>query len=350
MNFQAIYLIEKSKNLLIFLDNLTESNSIDQNDMETMLNAIITKCASNNKIFFEYIEISGTCYTYGNFEKLVVIIQHQNDKAPTNELLEDLYNGFIEKFSILLSNYSEDDVIKFKGFAEDVKKIIAKKSTFKVKEAQVEVKQEKKIKIQPKKEEQKVEIITEDIIGLKPLVNSSKRTAYPEGIPEYSRDEVLFNESQMVKDDYVTEYAEGVIFNIKIFLSISLTHHYEIYIDFSNYPDKPKIVIGQGLQNELGKNIEELLYLYKNWDSKIPPHIVELVREIEAVLMKFKSFGKLSETTELPESALPDLEPLRELPPLEEKEPEVEKKPVEKPEASKNQTKDEKVSNSKDKK
>ncbi len=74
------------------------------------------------------------------------------------------------------------------------------------------------------------------------------------------------------------------------------------------------------------------------------------MREIEAVLMKFKSFGKLSETTELPESALPDLEPLRELPPLEEKEPEVEKKPVEKPEASKNQTKDEKVSNSKDKK
>ena len=43
--------------------------------------------------------------------------------------------------------------------------------------------------------------------------------------------------------------------------------------------------------------------------------------EIEVVLMKFKAMGKLSDTDEMPESALPDLEPLPELPPWEEEPP-----------------------------
>jgi len=34
--------------------------------------------------------------------------------------------------------------------------------------------------------------------------------------------------------------------------------------------------------------------------------------------MKFKVKGKLSDTSEMPEAALPDLEPLPELPPIEE--------------------------------
>ncbi len=333
------------------MEDLTGKNIVDQNELESMLNAIITKSASNNKIIFEQIEISSTYYTFGNFEKLVVIIQHQKDNSPNNELLKELYDEFLSKYSNLLANYSEDDVIKFKDFGKDVKRIVAKSLPFKKKEVHVQVKQEdKKPKIQPKKEEQKIEVITEETLGSKPIINMMKRIAFPEGIPEYSRDEVLFNESQLVKDDYVTEYAEGVIFNIKVFLSISLTHHYEIYIDFSNYPEKPKIIIGEGLKKELGKSIEDFLFYHNNWDPKIPPHIVEIVREIEAVLMKFKSFGKLSETTELPESALPDLEPLPELPPLDEKKPVADKKTVEKPDATKNQTKDDKVKDSKVKK
>ena len=52
----------------------------------------------------------------------------------------------------------------------------------------------------------------------------------------------------------------------------------------------------------------------------MPPHLIEIVREIEMVLMKYKAKGKLSDTSEMPEAALPDLEPLPELPPLEEDE------------------------------
>ena len=77
------------------------------------------------------------------------------------------------------------------------------------------------------------------------------------------------------------------------------------------------------------------MYYYKNWDTKIPPHIIEIVREFESVLMKFKALGKLSDTDEMPESALPDLEPLPELPPLEEEPKEDKPKESREPEADK---------------
>lgn len=169
-------------------------------------------------------------------------------------------------------------------------------------------------------------------IGKEPIIKPMKRDAYAEGIPDYKRDEVLWNEAQMVKNEYVAEYVDGLVFKLKTFLSISLTHHYEIFIDFSEYPNKPQISIGKGLQEELGKSLEELLYFYRNWDTKIPPHIIELIREFEAILMKYKAAGDLSDTAEMPETALPELEPLPELPPLEEEEVEKKEKIEEKEE------------------
>lgn len=164
----------------------------------------------------------------------------------------------------------------------------------------------------------------EEDIGKEPIIKPMKREAYPEGIQDYKRDEVLWNEAQMVKNEYVAEYVDGLVFKLKTFLSISLTHHYEIFIDFSEYPNKPKISIGKGLQEELGKPLEDLLYFYKNWDTKIPPHIIEVIREFEAILMKYKAAGSLTDTAEMPETALPELEPLPDLPPIEEEEEEKE--------------------------
>ena len=184
-------------------------------------------------------------------------------------------------------------------------------------------------------------LITTEEIGSRQLVDPMKREAFPEGIPEYKVDEVLWNEGQMVKDEYSAEFVEGMISNLQVFLSISLTHHYEIVINFSEYPQKPTISIGAGLEKELGKGLEELLFFYKNWDTKIPPHLIELVREIEAVLMKFKAKGKLSETDAMPESALPDLEPLPELPPWEEEPSEEPPKETEEPKEPQEEKKNE---------
>ena len=228
----------------------------------------------------------------------------------------------MNKFSDIFGTYKNEDIPKFKPFLDDIKNIIL---TFKP-----DILKQQKIEEKPIAPTSITELPKEVQIGKEPIIKAMKRDAYPDGIADYKRDEVLWNESEMVKNEYVAEFVEGMITNLQVFLSISLTHHYELFIDFSDYPAKPEISIGKGLSEELGISLDQLLFFYRNWDTKIPPHIIELVREFEATLMKFKAKGKLSDTDEMPETALPELEPLPELPPWEE-EPEVEATTPEEP-------------------
>ena len=328
MNIQTVFIVDKKNNMLIFLGALIEDVSINQQELATVLGKIVGVTKSMEVNSFDKTEIENKSYSFGSFEKLIVIIQYKDEESPPNDLLAAINKGFIIKFSALLENYENTDIPKFKGFLTDVKDIISKNKHEPLKEQKIEEKPVKPASVPI------VEPPKEVTIGIDLLIQPMKRDAYPEGIPDYKRDEILWNESEMVKNEYVAEFVEGMITNLQVFLSISLTHHYELFIDFSEYPAKPKITIGKGLSQELGKSLDELLIFYRNWDSKIPPHIIELVREFEAILMKFKAKGKLSDTDEMPQTALPELEPLPELPPLEE-EPEEPEEPQSAPEESK---------------
>jgi len=156
-------------------------------------------------------------------------------------------------------------------------------------------------------------------IELKPIIDPMKRDAYPEGISDYKRDEILWNEARMIKDKYPANFLEGMIFNMEIYLTINLSHHYKVFVDFSDYPSKPIIDITEGLKQELGKNLEELLNCFSTWDPKVPPHIIEIINELEAVLKKLKNQGKLSNRSEIPKSALPELMPLPKVNSIKEK-------------------------------
>ncbi|MHA1274717.1 MAG: hypothetical protein ACTSQS_14930 [Promethearchaeota archaeon] len=314
MKIQTVFIIDKRDNVLIFLELLDETISLNQETLAEILSEIISRALNLNLNSCSMLKIHNDNYLIGNFSKLFVITQYK-DTEPPKELLEKIYEVFIEQFFALLNNYNEEDIPKFKQFSPKLKELIINfEKGEKIKEKEIP-----KATIE-QFEPTKAENINNFIIGEKPIIDPMKRDAYPEGIPEYKRDEVLWEEAQAVQAEYVAEFVEGMIFHLKIFLSISLTHHYEVYIDFSDYPNKPKITIGEGLREELGKPLEELLFFLKNWDPKIPPHIMEIVRELEAVLMKYKAKGKLSDTSELPETALPELEPLPEIPPLEEEE------------------------------
>jgi hypothetical protein len=316
--------------MLIFLGALIEGISINQQELSTVLGKIVGAAKNLELNSFEKTEIENNSYLYGSFEKVIIIVQYTDKDVPPNELLVAIAKEFIKKFSTILENYSNADIPKFKTFLADLKNIISKFKQEVPKEQKTEetpVKAEPVGVIEPPKDVE---------IGKDLIIQPMKRDAYPEGIPDYKRDEVLWNESEMVKSEYVAEFIEGMITHLQIFLSISLTHHYELFIDFSEYPAKPKISIGKGLSAELEKSLDELLIFYRSWDTKIPPHIIELVREFEAILMKFKVKGKLSDTDAMPETALPDLEPLPELPPLEE-EPEEEQRIPEEPKEEGNQ-------------
>ena len=74
---------------------------------------------------------------------------------------------------------------------------------------------------------------------------------------------------------------------INVYLTITLEKTFIIGIDFNNYPKKPSITFPEEVINILGepdKNIE----LLKKWNPKSPPHIVEIIREIESKLFFVK--------------------------------------------------------------
>ncbi|TFF96052.1 MAG: hypothetical protein EU544_01475 [Promethearchaeota archaeon] len=319
MKVQVIFIVDKKNNMLIFLGNLDKSVQINQNELAEVLGNIVSKTKAMKSDEISNLVFNEQNYILGNFQKVIFILQYSED-APPEELLRELDKKFDSKFSNLLENYTDNDISEFKGFYDIAKRTI---NTYEQKLESKPQKTANEVKEKPSPTPPE-----EEKIGESPIIQPMERKAYPEGIPDYQKDEILWEESQNVKNEYVADFVEGMIYHLRVYLSISLTHHYEVYIDFSEYPNKPKISIGKVLSQELGESLEDLLFFYKNWDTKIPPHIIEIVREIEAVLMKYKAKGKLSDTDEVPESALPDLEPLPELPPLEE-ETETEEKPTE---------------------
>jgi len=143
------------------------------------------------------------------------------------------------------------------------------------------------------------------------IIKALERTSYPEGISDYIRDEVLWEEARMVKDKFPADFVEGLLFHLQIYMRISKNHIYKIAVDFSDYPSKPSLGFSEDLNidlnRKLGISINELLYFYKNWDAKTPPHIIEIIKEVEAVLLQIYAKGELSETGDI---SLPDLRPL----------------------------------------
>ena len=54
----------------------------------------------------------------------------------------------------------------------------------------------------------------------------------------------------------------------------------------------------------------KILYFYRTWNKKRPPHIIELVKELETDLLQYNSKGKLLKNPDLPETDSPEIKPL----------------------------------------
>ncbi|MCK4237861.1 MAG: hypothetical protein KAX33_01980, partial [Candidatus Lokiarchaeota archaeon] len=75
--------------------------------------------------------------------------------------------------------------------------------------------------------------------------------------------------------------------DIDVYLTITLEKTFIIGIDFNDYPKKPIVTFPEKVINLLGEPEKEL-DLLKKWNSKSPPHIAELIREIESKLFFIK--------------------------------------------------------------
>ena len=258
---QTIFIIDKEKNILIFLGLLDENVEIKQEELSYVLGEIVSKTINLRVNSFSKVQINEKNYFLGNFDKIIIVIQHLKEEAPPEDFLFELNQKFLTEYYNILENYTESDINKFKSFLGTVKSIL------------------------PKYINRQLKDLAD--IGSEPIIGAMKRDDYPAGISDHKKDEVFWNEARMIKEKYPANFLEGMIFNLEIYLSISSTQNYKVFVDFSNYPEKPIININGELNRELGKNLEELLYFYKNWNKKKPPHIIEIIDELVVVLKKF---------------------------------------------------------------
>jgi ubiquitin-protein ligase len=67
---------------------------------------------------------------------------------------------------------------------------------------------------------------------------------------------------------------------LNVYLTITVSKTFLITIDFQNYPERPVITLPDEIQAIINNPYSELEIL-RNWNSKQPPHIVEIIRELE---------------------------------------------------------------------
>ena len=161
------------------------------------------------------------------------------------------------------------------------------------------------------------------------LIPPRKRDLYPEGIPAYSRDEILWNEADEIIKSYNADFIEGQVAFLEVFLDLAPGYSYRIEIDFRDYPKPLKMNFPDEITQALGKPWTELSYFYKRWDEQHPPHPIELVQELERILMDAKRAGQLKATADF--EVIADslvLEPLEGLSGLKSTSPPPEPKPT----------------------
>jgi len=329
-------------------------------NLAEILSMLIEKSKELDTSTVDTLQISQGKFLFGNFEQIFVILKilPSADVSLVGEFLNNLSQRFLEKYGDNLGSY-DGDVSVFAEFGEiaantysefQPKEEIMPETTMGEEEATPEeqsisglpetgisgpsddqAQESEEISLEENsaskelnasdyiRSAEPIRFTPQEIPRAKeggPLIKPMKRNAYPDGLPEYSRDEILWNEAQAVMGEYAADFVDGIISKLQMSMSISLTHHYDLVVDFTNYPEMPTITIPKSLAEDIEQPLEEALYFMQNWDPKIPPHMIEIVRELEAFLVKKKGESKLTPTAEMPETAMPELTPLQPLPEL----------------------------------
>ncbi len=95
----------------------------------------------------------------------------------------------------------------------------------------------------------------------------------------------LENENNLVLREYSADYDEKKPAEITVYLSITPQIHYQIQVNFEKYPEKPQMSVPPNLLEELG-DPQRFLPTLREWDNSNPPHIVDIVRELEVILQR----------------------------------------------------------------
>jgi ubiquitin-protein ligase len=118
---------------------------------------------------------------------------------------------------------------------------------------------------------------------------------------QISQDELFINsdnssvkintELGLIQQEFACDIKEDNRADIIVYMTITLTKTFLIHINFSNYPKKPEIIFPDDLKSFLNKPNQALETL-KNWSDRNPPHIIDILHELEKQLYSIKEIEK----------------------------------------------------------
>ncbi len=119
-------------------------------------------------------------------------------------------------------------------------------------------------------------------------VDDSKTTLKSDIVDEGAPVSIEINtELSLIQQEYAYDQIGTKEAEINIYITITLTSTFIIQIDFTNYPEKPIVTFPNEVRRILGEPYK-ILNILKEWKSKQPSHIVDLLHELEKKLLFLK--------------------------------------------------------------
>ncbi|MBA7523976.1 hypothetical protein ES705_16113 [subsurface metagenome] len=116
----------------------------------------------------------------------------------------------------------------------------------------------------------------------------------PELFADHEQTSVALNtEIGLVQQEYAYDQNPQQKGDLTIYLTITLTKTFLIQINFNNYPEKPTVIVPEEARNLIG-DVYQTLDVLRNWSAKNPPHIVDILRELENKLYFIKDIEQES--------------------------------------------------------
>ncbi len=95
--------------------------------------------------------------------------------------------------------------------------------------------------------------------------------------------DIFEKERDLILQEYSADYDNETPTYIKVYLSITPEIHYTIELDYKNYPEVPIISLPPTLHDEIGDPVRFLPGVSR-WTPQNPPHIIDLLHELEEIL------------------------------------------------------------------
>ena len=97
----------------------------------------------------------------------------------------------------------------------------------------------------------------------------------------------LTTELGLIQQEYAYDQKGSSAADINVYITITLSKTFIISINFTNFPEKPLISLPDDVKNIL-IDPDKALDILKNWNSKNPVHIIDIIRELERKLYFIK--------------------------------------------------------------